>query len=126
MTRNRLAAPLLIAIVMLLVAIPSVWPYSYYQVLRWVVAGTAAFAAYEAFGRGKRGWTWVLAGVAILFNPIAPIFLDKSTWVVLDLVVAGAFAIFLVTEQRVQRGPDGGSMATPPPHDSAGQGSDKW
>ena len=126
MTRKPLALPLLIAITMLLLAIPNIWPYSYYQVLRWVVAATAAFAAYEAFGRGKAGWTCVLAGVAILFNPIAPIFLDKSTWIVLDLLVAGVLAVFLVAEQRVHRGPDGESMATPPPHDSAGQGSDNW
>jgi len=100
-TKKAMAGPILIAIALLLLAIPSIWPYSYYQVLRWVVTATAAYVAYKAFQEGRTGWTWVLSAVAIVFNPIAPIFLDKSTWVLLDLLVAGVFGSFLLGERKV-------------------------
>ncbi len=81
-----------IAVAMLLLAIPSgVWPYGYYILLRWVVTGTALFVLWTAYELKKTSWLWVIGMVALLFNPIAPIHLDKETWVVLDLIVAGLF-----------------------------------
>ena len=79
---------------MLLLAIPSVWPYAYYQILRWVVAGTAGFNAYTVHHPKKGGLFWVMIGIVVLFNPLIPIHFVKETWIVLDLVVA---VIFFVT-----------------------------
>jgi len=84
----------LVAGVMLLLAIPSIWPYGYYQLLRWVVSGVAAYNAYGAYYAKKQNWMLVMIGVAILFNPIAPFFLDKETWVVLDIVTAITMFVF--------------------------------
>ncbi len=83
--------PRLLAItagVLLLLAIPPIWPYAYFQILRWVVTIAAAVSAYRAYELNKTEWTVLMAGTAILFNPIAPIFLAKGTWVVLDVVAA--------------------------------------
>lgn len=55
-------------------------PYGYYQILRWVIAGVTGYSAYLAYEQGKNTWTWILAITAILFNPIAPIRLDRETW----------------------------------------------
>lgn len=85
-----------IAGVMLLLAIPSVWPYAYFQVLRWIVCGTAAFAAYGASQQKKNLWVFILAIIAIVFNPIAPIYLAKNTWIFLD----GAAAVLFFTSLR--------------------------
>ena len=74
--------------VLLLLAVPSVWPYAYFQILRWVVAIAAGLNAYRAYELNKTEWVVLMAGTAILFNPIAPIFLAKGTWVVLDIVAA--------------------------------------
>lgn len=74
--------------VLLLLAVPSIWPYAYFQILRWVVAIAAGLNAYRAYELNKTEWVVLMTGTAILFNPIAPIFLDKSTWVVLDIVAA--------------------------------------
>jgi hypothetical protein len=38
--------------------------------------------------------------IAILFNPIAPVYLDKGTWVVIDLIVA---ALFLISIFKIKR-----------------------
>lgn len=83
----------ILAGLMLLLAILPTWPYVYYQLLRIVVCITAAIGAYHAFETERTGWVWVLSIIAILFNPIAPIHLDKETWVVPDLI--SAFIMFV-------------------------------
>ena len=74
--------------ILLLLAVPSIWPYGYYQLLRWVVAAIAVYNAYTAHQQGKSGWMIVMIGIAILFNPIAPIFLSKEIWAVIDVIAA--------------------------------------
>jgi len=77
----------IIAIVMLFWALGSN-PYGYYQILRWVVAGTTGYLAYLSYNEGKHAWTWIMAIIAALFNPIAPIYLNRETWSVLNILVA--------------------------------------
>ncbi len=94
----------IIAIGMLLLAVPSgVWPYGYYILLRWVVAGTALFVLWTAYELKKIAWLWIMGITALLFNPIAPIHLDKDTWVVLDFIVAGIFlaSIFKIKNDKI-------------------------
>ncbi len=78
----------LIAGIMLLLAVPSIWPYGFYQFLRWIVSVSAVFNAYQTYKINLKGWSVVMIVVAILFNPIAPIYLDKGVWVLIDVVVA--------------------------------------
>lgn len=67
------------------------WPYAYYQLLRWVVCGVAAYTAYLGFEMGNKGWGWLMIAIAVLFNPMAPIYLAKGTWAVLDVITAILF-----------------------------------
>jgi len=54
-------------------------PYDdYYTLLRWVVCGVAAFAAYQAATSKKTGWMWVLVIVALAFNPLLPVHLKRE------------------------------------------------
>ena len=76
----------IIAGAMLLLAILSIWPYAYYQLLRWVVCGVAVYNAYSAYNLQKENWVFMMGAIAILFNPISPIFLDKEMWIILDIV----------------------------------------
>lgn len=77
----------IIAIVMLFWTLADN-PYGYYQILRWVVFGTAGYSAYLAYENKQAPWTWIFGIITILFNPIAPIYLDRGTWSVIDIVVA--------------------------------------
>jgi hypothetical protein len=73
-------------------------PYGFYTFLRLVVTGSAVLAALEL--NGNRNSVWVFfAGIAILFNPIFPIFLSKATWFFIDLGVAGAFG-WIASQQK--------------------------
>ncbi|MDD3488050.1 MAG: hypothetical protein PHH35_01730 [Candidatus Pacebacteria bacterium] len=92
----------IVAIIMLLLAIPSgIWPYWYYIFLRWVVAGIALFVLSIAYEVKKGKWVWIMGGLALLFNPLTPTHLSKEAWVILDLIAAGLFfvSIFKIRKQ---------------------------
>ena len=78
---------LIIAIIMLLVAIFPL-PYNYYPVLRVVVTASALFAAFYFFDKDDIQSGVVLVLIALLWNPILPIYLSKALWIPLDIVAA--------------------------------------
>lgn len=85
----------IIAVIMLLLAIPSIWPYGYFQILKFVITGIACFNAYIAHKLNRKIWFWAMIILIILFNPIAPIYFDKETWIVIDLIAAFTFFVFI-------------------------------
>jgi hypothetical protein len=68
-------------------------PYGYYLFLRIVVAAFSLYAAYEYSREGKKltGWTLTFVLMALLWSPLLPIHLDRSSWFVLDLAGAALF-----------------------------------
>lgn len=91
----------LIAAALLLIGIAKL-PYGYYQFLRIETTIVAAFFAYTAFTTAKAVgfWTLLFAAVAILFNPIIPIYLSKDAWMVID----GVVAVFILAHLVIARG----------------------
>lgn len=85
----------IVAIILLIWALGR-HPYGYYTLLRFVVCGVSAYGAYfssEIIMR--KGWVWIFGMIAILFNPIIPIHLDRDTWAIIDVVVAGVLGVSL-------------------------------
>ena len=94
--------PALIAALMLLGALAP-WPYGYYQLIRWVVCGTAVFVAFMAYDWQKL-WATVLFGcIALLFNPLIPIHLSREIWQPIDLICALLFVIALIVRKPENR-----------------------
>lgn len=91
MKRFNLYPAIIVAVMLLLSFFP--FPYGYYTLLRWVVTGIAIFYAYTLYSAQiKNLWLWLLIAVAILFNPISPIYLnDKTIWNIIDVITAGFF-----------------------------------
>ena len=90
--------PGIIAIIFLLLTFFD-WPYSFYKILRIVIAAVAVFYAYYLYEAIKKTdfWFWTLVGIAILFNPIFPIYLyDKTAWGIIDVAVAIFFIILII------------------------------
>lgn len=86
----------IVAGLMLLIALGD-HPYSYYQLLRIIVCGASIFLTWY-FMQAKIEWLgWAFIVPAILFNPIFPIYMDKSTWQLFDLVFGIAFLASLST-----------------------------
>lgn len=78
----------IVAGIMLILAIPAIWPYAYFQLLRWVVTIVSIYSAYIAYESKNKTWVFIMGAITVLFNPISPIYLQKETWVILDLVTS--------------------------------------
>lgn len=79
-----------VAGIMLLLALGS-WGYSYYQILRVVVCASSIYLAWHMFELKQSGWGWGFVASAALFNPVFPVYLDRSVWQIIDVAVAVFF-----------------------------------
>lgn len=71
-------------------------PIGYYTFMRIVVFLASCFITFASYKENEKVNLWVIlfALVAILFNPIIPIYLhDKDTWAVLDFIGAAIFGV---------------------------------
>lgn len=75
---------------MLFAAAAFHFPYGYYTLLRLVVCVCAGIVAYQAWPK-QALWTFVFGFVALLFNPIIKVSLNRDTWLPIDLAVGVLF-----------------------------------
>jgi hypothetical protein len=66
-------------------------PYGFYTFLRLSVFVGAILLAHTFYERDKPNWVLILAGLAILFNPVIPIYLSREAWIPIDVVSAILF-----------------------------------
>jgi hypothetical protein len=69
-------------------------PYAFYPVLRVLVCGSALYFLFQMHSNQilkTDGWIILFVGMAILYNPIFPVYLPKTMWVVINLVTAYIF-----------------------------------
>ena len=94
--------PAIIASILLLLTFFS-WPYGYYTFLRIVVTGVAIYYGYYIYQQNLAEkmsiWFWGLITITILFNPIFPIYLNKATWGILDVLTAVFFVGFVCNKK---------------------------
>lgn len=81
------------SIILLVLAVTTGWPYGFYTFLRIVVCGTAIWLAVEAYQLEKVPLAWVLGGLAVLFNPLIPIYMRRMQWRWFDFLALLVFAI---------------------------------
>jgi hypothetical protein len=98
--RHISKAPAIVSLVFLLLAVFGRWPYGFYTLLRFAVCGSATFLAVQAFELKKSVWVWIMAAMAVLFNPLIPIRLPRDAWQVIDLIAAVVVAVSLITIRR--------------------------
>lgn len=89
----------LVAAVLLVVALLP-WPYEYYTALRVIVAVASVVLAVAAFRAKQTGWALAAIAVAVLFNPILPIWLDRGIWAILDVASAVLLAVAALRLRR--------------------------
>lgn len=76
------------------------WPYGYYQILRLAVTIYGSWMAMEMWMQERVSWAWAFGSIAILYNPIFKISLDRDTWVIANLVAAVFFAAEIAIFKR--------------------------
>lgn len=96
---KQLKIALLIAGLMLCFAVIPMWPYGYYTLLRLVVCGVSVYAAYKVKMHPSLSNHFIpLVIMAVLFNPLIPVYLSRLIWLPIDL--AGA-VYFLVLSKKI-------------------------
>jgi GGDEF domain-containing protein len=107
--------PTVASAVMLFLAAYGRYPYAFYTVLRIVVTLTALYLALKAHVLEKSVWIGLMLAIAIVFNPIFPIYLSRSQWHTPDLIVAAIFAITIWFIQGPENEDQNRSESTPSP-----------
>ena len=79
----------IVALLLLIALIPL--PYAYYQLLRIVVTVAAAIYAYRFYEDNQTSKATIFGLIALIWNPLFPIYMDRSTWIVLDVIGAAIF-----------------------------------
>ena len=92
MSKRPHLIPALIAAIMLTGALSN-WPYGYYQLLRFIVCGVSVYVACMAYTWQKIWATWLFGFIALLFNPLAPIYLSRELWQPIDVICAILFIV---------------------------------
>ena len=81
---------IILSIFILLGAIAE-WPYGYYTFLRWITCIASILVLFQAFEKNIDWAKIIFIVITILFNPLAPIYLSRSTWIPLDIITAIIF-----------------------------------
>lgn len=95
------AIPAVAAAILLFVGLGH-HPYGYYTFLRWAVTIAAIVVAVVAWKSSSQWVTWPFVGIAILFNPIAPVYMTRHSWRPIDILCAIAFLASLKIETTPQ------------------------
>ena len=87
---------------MLLVALADL-PYGFYTLLRVVVCAAAVLLVFHEVRPSRRcsGWTVVLTGMVILFNPLFPVGLPREQWAPIDASCAIVLVIHYLVCRRL-------------------------
>ncbi len=98
-TRSSLPIALWIVPVMVLVLAVFALPYGYYTFTRIVICLACMALAYSACGPrpGATIWTTFFVLIAIVFNPLIPIYLKKQTWTYIDGAAAAVILAHLLS-----------------------------
>jgi hypothetical protein len=86
----------LIAAGMLVYAAVERHPYSFYVLLRWICCPIFAYSAFVAQEKNRLAWTWVFGVLAMLYNPIFRVHLDRSIWSGVNWFTVGAIIVAVV------------------------------
>lgn len=76
-------------------------PIGYYRFMRIGVTIAAINLIIQEGKKGVNAWVIIFSIIAILFNPILPIYLgSKSTWMPIDIIAGAFFLIFAFTKKE--------------------------
>lgn len=98
----KIKTPSFIAIFLLLIALLPM-PYGYYTLVRICICLYSAFLAYKSWEEKIDIWMWIFIVIAVLFNPIIPIYLNRELWAIIDIVIAIVFFISISQLKLVDR-----------------------
>lgn len=69
------------------------WPYGYFTLQRWIVTISSIIVLLKAFDQNIDWAKIAFILIAILFNPIVPIYLTREIWIPID-IISGVLFLF--------------------------------
>lgn len=91
-------ASLILAIALFLCLCPM--PYGYYTVIRLATSIIACCWAYQFYEAKKTPLAIIAGAIAILFQPLIKIILDRTTWNILDVLLAIAIIVLVFIRRK--------------------------
>lgn len=88
---------MIFAIILLLLAELKM-PYVFYQLLRLVVFLLTLPTILKYQSRNTKWYIHVV--IAIIFNPIAPIYFERTEWQIIDLITAALLGYYWIVERK--------------------------
>lgn len=79
----------------------------YYEMLRLVLSGAGIAILVKAYSRKSTAWAVTGGAIFVLWFPVFGVYLDKGTWVFLDVVVAITLILFSRSAVIVDDKPSG-------------------
>jgi glucose-6-phosphate-specific signal transduction histidine kinase len=73
-------------------------PYGYYQFLRLVSLPLFGILAINEYKRGYYALVILCICAALLFNPIIPVYLERSIWQAIDKVMASLMLLWIMVD----------------------------
>ena len=68
----------------------------FYTLLRWVCCGVFTYSMVVTFQMKRVSWGGIFAALAVLFNPVAPVYLQRYTWQIVDCAAIGVMLVAAV------------------------------
>lgn len=75
-------------------------PYGYYQVVRFIALLGFSFLAYKNYESKHKEFTFIYAGLAILFQPFLKISLGRELWNIIDVIVGIGMIVTIFIKQK--------------------------
>jgi hypothetical protein len=97
-----LAVLMLLGVFVPLVAPVGELPYAYFQFMNWITTLAAMLWASAAFEKKLLAPVLIFGLLAVVFNPLSPMYFSIFTWYVLDAVAILAFMIALVAPKKIK------------------------
>lgn len=91
---------LILAVLFLLCLAPM--PYGFYSLIRFVTMIAFAIYAYVYYEKKSNKLAILFLSLAILFQPLLPIYLGRTLWNIIDVIVA-LFLIFLYIKENYKK-----------------------
>lgn len=76
---------------LLFAAIPGL-PYGYYQLLRLLICGMSCYGITLAHSHNYKYYKYIFIVIALVFNPLLPIHLNRAMWLPID-ILSGLFFV---------------------------------
>ena len=101
---RELQIALIAAVLFLLLAAVSDWPYNFYVLLRIIVCGSLVASLFVIYTRRPVIWIVTLGSIALIFNPISPLHFQKETWRIWNWIASIPIALFIALSLRAKMG----------------------